>query len=408
LAAVPETGIPVNYDEAKAGGFDLPDPMHFEDGCPVRTPADRERLGEETRAAFARLLYGELPPPADATEVVRRRLPCRLPRTVQEELTLTLRFQGRTLVRRASLWRPSGTAGPVPAIVGLSFSGAAGVADDLLDEATADRADSMRWPVPLMTGAGYALLVSGHGHWTPDDPQRWGAEGLWPFLKPEALSSPPGAISLWSWALMRMIDALSGIPEIDISGTVLAGHSRLGKAALWAAVNDPRVTTVLVNEAGCAGSALSRRNFGETLAHITARFPYWFTAEAQKSAKRPEALPVDQHQLLACMAPRRLYVSSATEDLWADPRGEYLGLRSALPCWRFEHGFLDLPEPDIALRPGNRLTEGPIGWHFRPGRHDITPWDWARFLEFLTRNRAQGKRSTVTAPSSGTAVRGSP
>ena len=240
-----------------------------------------------------------------------------------------------------------------------------------------------RSPIPLITGAGFALLLSGYGEWVPDHRDRWQETGLWLLLQPADSLQRPGAISLWAWVMLRLVDVLTRLAGIDGGRITLFGHSRLGKAALWAAANDERIGNVLINDAGCAGTKLSRRDFGETLAHLTARFPHWLVPDCPTDAAR---LPVDQHQLLACVAPRGLYVASASEDLWADPRGEYLALRAALPFWRIGKvaAAPELPEADAALQPGQAFRAGPLGWHLRLGRHDLTPWDWEHFLEVLT------------------------
>jgi hypothetical protein len=393
--------IPTNYVESRVGPVDLPDLMRGPDGTPVVTVEDRRRCRAWLLDAFARTMYGPIPPPPDALEIGRRELPPEFPGVRTEEIDVALICRGRRFARRLTLWRPD-SARPVPVIAGLAFLGAAGatpspavaVCDDAFidgfanhgvrdgrpTEATRGR-HADRSPIPLIAGAGFALLLSGYGEWVPDHPERWQESGLWPFLQPMDGPQRPGAISLWAWVMLRLIDALTRLPEIDGSRIAVFGHSRLGKAALWAAANDERIGGALINDSGCAGAKLSRRNFGETLAHLTSRYPHWLSACPTDAT----TLPVDQHQLLACVAPRRLYVASAADDLWADPRGEYLALRAARPFWQIGGGtpIPELPDADGALRPGQVLRAGPLAWHLRPGVHDLTPWDWRHFLDAL-------------------------
>lgn len=400
--AVLVAGIPVNTDESRVGPVVLPDLMRGPDGMPVVTAADRARCQAWLRDVFAQTLYGALPPPPESLDISRRDLPAEFPGVRTEEIVLTLAYQSRRLGRRLTLWRPD-VPGPVPAITGLAYLGAAGatpspavalqaegfidgfenhgVVDGRPTEASRGR-HAGRSPIPLITGAGFALLLSGYGEWVPDHPDRWRESGLWPFLRPADGGRRPGAISLWAWAMLRLVDVLTRLPDIDTGRLALFGHSRLGKAALWATANDERVGAALVNDAGCAGTKPSRRNFGETLAHLTARYPHWLIPACPRDGAN---LPVDQHQLLACVAPRRLYVASASEDLWADPRGEYLALRAATPFWRIGNPATapEWPDAGEALRPGHVLRAGPVGWHLRPGPHDLTPWDWQRFLDSL-------------------------
>lgn len=336
-----------------------------------------------TLALFARHLYGPVPPPPDAVEL--RRQP--MPEEGCERLIIDLACGGRCLRVDAALWLPSPVE-PASLIVALDFLGPIGVlagAGFPLDEGAridvaggerlsgSSRGGSAhRWPISLFRERGVGLLVSCYGSWTHDHPSSWRNHGIWPLMRPPAAV---GALSLWAWALGRLVDVALALPEVDPARLHLAGHSRLGKAALWAAANDRRVAGVIVNDAGCAGSSLSRHRSGETLTQLAGRYPHWLTPEATLD---PDRLPVDQHQLLALMAPRRLYVASASGDAWADPRGEYLAVRAAAPAWQ-----VSLPAIDIVWWPGAQVAVGSIAWHLRPGGHDLTAWDWRRFLEHI-------------------------
>ncbi|WP_437193195.1 glucuronyl esterase domain-containing protein [Planctomicrobium sp. SH527] len=403
---------PTHTDELKVPKYTLPDPLTFADGTPVKTAEDWiQRRRPELLEAFASMVYGQSPPtPTEVKfEVISQKDDAINGKAIRKEIAITLVSEPKPVVMTMLLYIPKSTP-KAPVFWGLNFRGnhsitaetdvqlnpnwvtsnSPGVVENKSTEESRGTRTN-RWPIEMILDRGFALATAYYGDIDPDFDDGF-QNGVHSGFYRDGQTKPAdhewGTIAGWAWGLSRGLDVLEKEPLVDATKVAVIGHSRLGKTSLWAGAADPRFAIVISNNSGCGGAALSRRAFGETVARINYAFPHWFCTNFKRYDNHEEALPVDQHQLVALIAPRPVYVASATEDLWADPKGEFLSARFADPVYRLlgTDGFGGTVAPEESPAPDQPLNSGTIGYHLRTGKHDINDYDWGQYLDFASRH----------------------
>lgn len=409
LLAGPLVGYPqddINYDENRVPDYQLPELLVAKEGETITSAEEWMNIRRpEILSLFEEHVYGKIPATLrfSSWKVLEKSDNALMGRALRKQVQLTFQSNGKELRVNLLIFLPKNIE-RAPVFLGYNFFGNHTVTDDpkiILPTAWSRNSEkfniydhqptkesrgaaSSRWPLEKIIDAGYGLATMYYGEVDPDKYGEVGidfSDGVHPLLFEEGQTEPLpnewGGISAWAWGLSRALDYLEKDRGVDGKRVAVMGFSRLGKAALWAGARDERFALVISNNSGSGGAALSRRRYGERLEHMG--FTHWFSKNFSQYHRNEDALPVDQHMLIALIAPRPVYVASAEDDLWADPKGEYLSAFHAGPVFEL---FGKKPFSSKRMPEVNCPIIATTGYHFRRGGHDITTYDWEQFIRF--------------------------
>jgi hypothetical protein len=388
-----------NYDESKVAAYTLPDPLTLQNGKHVNDAATwKNQRRPELLRLFEDQVYGRTPRKrlAPSVELLAPDGPAFEGKATRRQVRIFFAENKSGPKLDLLIYVPTAAKKPAPAFLGPNFSGNHTVASDpgihLGDVWTRGHSapateqsrgtNASQWQVEKILERGYALATFYYGDIEPDFDGgiQYGIRPL--FYRPGQTAPAAdewGAIGAWAWGLSRALDYLDDDRDIDAHRVAVMGHSRLGKTALWAGAQDQRFAVVISNCSGAGGASLFRRNFGETVEHLNTAFPHWFAGNFHQYSDRPGKVPVDEHELLALIAPRPLYIATADQDLGADPHGEFLSANAAAPVYELlgKQGLGTTTMPGI-----HQPIVHTIAFHERAGKHDVTAYDWDQYLAF--------------------------
>jgi hypothetical protein len=398
----------VNYTEAKTGAYTLPDPLRMGDGRPV---TDAAMWWEQRRPEILEMLetqqFGRVPgrPAQLHFEITDPGTPAFDGTATRKQVTIYFTEDRTDHYLDLLLYVPANATSPAPVLLQLGWVANNLVVEDpgvkvgrLWDRERGKRVPAVpsaerRGPPRVLTvrpllERGFATAVFNYTDVEPDalNAIAHGIRGA--YLEPGQTEPAPdawGAIAAWTWGISRVIDYLETDPAIDATRIAVTGASRLGKTVLWAGAREPRLACVIASISGEGGAALSRRDYGETVAHLVAptRYPYQFARNYQNWAGRMHEAPFDAHLLLALIAPRPLLLQTGNTDKWSDPYGEFLAAKAATPVYT----LLGKTGIDVySLPPPGKPVLNSLGYTIHDGGHSVLPADWDVFLEFLQKH----------------------
>jgi len=349
----------------------IPSAYIGENGEKITCVFDWEQHREKLKEIISFEEYGYLPGKPDAmycTVTAAQSTFCASAAT-KEKINMTLVMNGRAFTFPFQFVYPN-KPGKFPTVIMVNFR------PDVPD---------MYLPSEEIVEKDVAVASFCYKDFTSDD---WDfTNGFAGVLYPDGKRGPhdAGKISIWAWACMRILDYLETRDNVDLKNIAVAGHSRLGKTALYAGAFDERFAFAYSNDSGSCGAAISRDKVGEDVKAIYSRFGFWFCENFAKYQANEHNMPHDQHFLHALVAPRNLYVASAETDQWADPQSEFLGCVAAEDAYAI-YGKSGLVHEDRYPEVNEKLHDGSIGYHLRSGSHYFSRRDWNMFFEFMKKN----------------------
>ncbi|MFC4892287.1 hypothetical protein ACFPDQ_04415 [Pseudofrancisella aestuarii] len=394
----------INYDESKVPEYKLIDPLTMENGEKVTDIKKWQQRRLEIIQLFKDNVYGNLPNDnvSISYKVTQKDDNALNGKAIEQQAEVTI---GKTKIYLLMYFPKEGKEN-YPVFLGYNFCGNQSITkdskvlinpnwanssicqkpDDLAGAVVDDKfteksrgTRAYRYSLGDIIDNGYGFVTAYYGDVAPDSPDKVYDNVSSSIKDPKQYS----AISLWSWGLIEISKALKDEPLVNQKEILVYGFSRLGKAALWAGALDQNFAMVISVDSGMGGASLTKREYGETTYSINTEFPHWFSDNFKKYNSNPQALPLDQHMLLSLIAPRPLYVASANDDQWADPKGEFLSAKATTPVYALFGEKVTLPAEQPKV---DDPKIGIVSYHIRSGGHNLLPYDWTQFIKAANLN----------------------
>jgi hypothetical protein len=396
-------GIPVNYSEDSVGQYTLPDLLQCADGQKVTTAKiwSQKRRPELLKLA-EEIQFGKMPGrPKDLSfNVFDKGTPAFNGKALRKQVTVYFTKDTSEHKMNLLIYLPAASKKPVPVLLNISFAAYNQIVEDtgLLvgliwnkegKRVPADKPSVFgKMNIEQFMDAGIGFATVYYGDIEPDFKEGINYGIRKQYLKPGQTATAPdewGAIAAWSWGLSRAMDYFETDKQIDNKRVALQGASRLGKTVLWAGIRDERFKMVIASISGEGGAALARRNYGETIGHITdpSRYLYQFAPNYHSYADKVNRMPIDAHALVALMAPRPLLLQTGSTDFWSDPKGEFLSAVAAAPVYQLFGKSAPETTTTMPAAGDTSLLLNDLGYFMHEGGHSVLPGDWTLMISYM-------------------------
>jgi hypothetical protein len=382
-----QSGHFTNYDENDIPPYTLPDPLVMQDGRRVTSP---EMWFKERRPELVNLfkdnIYGRVPED-------------KLPKMIWEVRSNTTSADGRTISKQivgyfegdtppaAAAGGAGGAGGGGPGGFGGGMGGRGGSGNTITITLSLP---NIGRPVPVFSG-GPVNDPAGHGWGTATVSGDAGVRNrIAPPAGQERPGNFPGNYAVSGWAFSRAMDYLVTDKDVDGKHVTIAGMSTGGKQVLYTAAMDERIWCVVPESSGAMGVKLNRRDIGETVDNLAAgQFAGNYCPNFAKYIQRWNDMPTDQHEMIALMAPRKMFITGGNQEVWEDVRGGFLAAVAAEPVYNLLGkkgvGAVDMPPVE------QPIVFGEIGFYQHNGAHTYTAqervWVTAWMEQFLPTTR---------------------
>jgi hypothetical protein len=325
----------------------LPDAFQFMDGSRQPWFSSWERRRSEIMAAVENYEIGPVPDCHDCTITSTYTPPAG--GSSNGTLTVNVTRNGKTLTMTSGVYIPQGMGnGPFPALIPMEIASFSFPPYGVFSFPPPTPPDYGSLPasvfqnLPIATVGYVSTDVAQYSFTSPSDHTTDPFYQLYPEYCEGICTgtSNQGEYAAWSWGVSRLIDGMeiathqsvNPLP-IDMKHLAVTGCSFAGKMALVAGAFDERIALTIAQESG-GGGATSWRVSHEIEANGTVEdvddtnYDWWMGSMYQFNGDNVFKMPVDQHELMAMVAPRALLETGNTEYYWLSNGSNYVTSRA--------------------------------------------------------------------------------